>query len=79
MLTKQVLTLNPFKIRFKKTRLGKDDLSLIFATSPSLHNCHFENLLFIEPKCGTKLNVYDETEKLFILNSKESYFEGIII
>ena len=35
MLIKQVLTLNPFKIRYKKNSvlLGKDDLSPIFATS----------------------------------------------
>ena len=81
---KTSLTLNPFKIRLKNSfmwlkRLGKDDLSPIFAKSTSLHNHHFENILFIEPKCGTKLNVCDETRELFVLNSKESYFEGIII
>jgi len=70
---------------FKKTRfyclkrLGKDDLSPIFTTSPSLHDRRFENVLLIEPKCGSKLNVYDETKELFVLNSNESYFEGIII
>ena len=45
----------------------------------SLHNHRFENVLFIEPKCGTKLNGCDETKELFALNSNESYFEGIII
>ena len=56
-----------------------DDLSPIIATSPSLHNRCFKNVLFIKPKCGTKLNVCEETKELFALNYKESYFEGIII
>ena len=53
----------------------KDDLSPIFAKSPSLHNRRFENVLFIKLKCGTRLNGCDETKELFALNSKESYFE----
>ena len=64
------LTLNPFKNLIKK---------YIFAMSPSLHNRCFENVLFIELKCGTKFNDCDETKELFALNSKESYFEGIMI
>jgi len=51
-VNKTSLTLNPFNIRFKQTRfyekrLGKDYLSPIFATSPSLHNRLFENVLNI--------------------------------
>ena len=61
------LTLNPIKNLIKK---------YIFATSSSLHNRCFENVLFIEPKCGIKLNVCYETKELFALNSKESYFKG---
>jgi len=52
-------------------------LSPIFATV--YYYRRFENVFFIKPKCGTKLNVCDETKELFVLNSKEAYFEGIII